>query len=218
MQKPRICATIIDSNIELIKENEHDVDLFEVRIDLIGSGWIDLVKYLNKPWIACNRCIEEGGQGDTDQVKRIEELLWAAEAGACIVDLEVRTKNLADVVPLVKAKTQLLLSFHDLVGTPSYDTLVGIVQDQIHAGADFCKVVTTAQTFEDNLTILKLLDKFPEIKLVALAMGEEGRISRLLSPLCGGYLTYASLEPGKESASGQLSVKEMNTIYQSMRK
>lgn len=218
MRKPRICATIIDSNIELIKENENQVDLFEVRIDLIGPDWIDLIKLLKKPWIACNRSAEEGGRGDAIDVKRIEELLWAAEAGACIVDLEFRTKNLADVVPLIKAKAQLLLSFHDLVGTPSYETLIGILEDQLKAGADFCKVVTTAQTFEDNLIVLKLFNKFPETKLVALAMGEEGRISRLLSPLCGGYLTYASLELGKESASGQLSVKEMNAIYQALRK
>ena len=94
-------------------------------LDLIGPNWPELVKFLRKPWIACNRSPEEGGQGNPDRVKRVEELLWAAEAGACIVDIEYRTPKLAEVVPLIKSRAQCLISFHDLVQTPSYDTLVG---------------------------------------------------------------------------------------------
>ena len=217
MKKARICAAIVNNDIILIKENEHDVDLFEVRIDLIGAQWPDLVKLLKKPWIACNRSEDEGGKGNPDLIKREEELLWAAETGACIVDLEYRTKNLSDIVPQIKARTKCLLSFHDLVGTPSYEILVGIVEGQIKAGADYCKVVTTAQVFEDNLTVLKLIKAFPEVKLTAMAMGDEGRVSRILGPLAGGYLTYASLASGNESAPGQMTVKELRRTYELLR-
>lgn len=217
MKKARICAAIVNNDISLIKENEHDVDLFEVRIDLIGAQWLDLVKLLKKPWIACNRSEDEGGNGSPDLIKREEELLWAAETGACIVDLEYRTKNLSEIVPQIKARTKCLLSFHDLVGTPSYEILVGIVEGQIKAGADYCKVVTTAQVFEDNLTVLKLIKAFPEVKLTAMAMGDEGRVSRILGPLAGGYLTYASLASGNESAPGQMTVKELRRTYELLR-
>ena len=47
----------------------------------------------------------------------------------------------------------------------------------------------------------------------AFAMGEAGKLSRILSPLCGGYFTYASLETGKEAAPGQISVQEIREIY-----
>jgi 3-dehydroquinate dehydratase type I len=217
MKKPRICASIVNTDITLIKKNEHDVDIFEVRIDLIGPGWPDLVKLLKKPWIACNRSEDEGGNGNADPIKRTEELLWAAEVGACIVDLEYRTRNLVEIVPQIKARAKCLLSFHDLIGTPSYEILVGIVEGQIKAGADYCKVVTTAQTFEDNLTMLKLIKAFPGVKLAAFAMGEEGRTSRILSPLVGGYLTYASLASGNESAPGQITVKELRRTYELLR-
>jgi 3-dehydroquinate dehydratase-1 len=213
MKKPRICASIVNNDIGLIKENETDVDYFEVRIDLIGPGWTDLVKLLKKPWIACNRSQDEGGNGNTDLIKRAEELMWAAQAGACIVDLEYMTRDLSEIVPQIKARAKALLSFHDLVGTPSYENLVGIVEGQIKAGADICKVVTTAQTFEDNLTVLRLIKAFPEVKLAAFAMGEEGRISRILSPMAGGYLTYASLARGSESAPGQMTVKDLRRVY-----
>ena len=31
MKKPRICVTIVDNNLEAIKEIEPEIDLFEVR-------------------------------------------------------------------------------------------------------------------------------------------------------------------------------------------
>jgi 3-dehydroquinate dehydratase I len=217
MKKPRICATIVDSNIELIKDVEPLVDLFEVRLDLVGPDWPALIKLITRPWIACYRIPDEGGKGARDEVSRIEELLWAAEAGASIVDIEYRTKNLAEIVPMIKSRAKCLISFHDHTGTPSYETLLSIVQNQLKAGADICKIVTYAQEFEDNHILLKLIYEFPEAKMVAFTMGEVGRISRILSPLVGGYFTYASLARGKESADGQITVREMNDMYQMLR-
>jgi 3-dehydroquinate dehydratase I len=213
MKKPRICASIVDRDLEAAKEIEPLVDLFEVRMDLIGPDWPEMVKYLKKPWIACNRSIEEGGEAGPDEVQRIEELIWAAETGASYVDIEHRTKNLKDIVLLVKSRAECLISYHDVVGTPSYDTLVNLVESQLKAGADVCKVVTTALTFEDNLTVLKLIHKFPEVKIVSFAMGEMGAASRVLCPLVGGYFTFGCIARGKEAAPGQLTVRELNEIY-----
>lgn len=217
MKKPRICVSIVDADIEAIKGIEHEIDLFEVRLDLIGPQWPELVRFIKKPWIACNRSPLEGGRGNPDQVKRIEELLWAAEAGACIVDLEYLTPGLKEIIPLVKSRAKCLLSFHDMVETPSYSTLVQIATSQIKAGADICKIVTTAHQLEDSLSILKLIKKFPETKMVAFSMGEPGRISRILAPLAGGYYTYACLAAGKESAAGQIPVKELLELYEILR-
>ncbi|MDD5700581.1 MAG: type I 3-dehydroquinate dehydratase [Dehalococcoidales bacterium] len=218
MKKPRICVTIVKNDLQAIKAIEPDVSLFEVRIDLVGPGWTEMVKDLKKPWIACNRIRDEGGKADSGEVRRIEELLWAAEAGACIVDLEYRTENLADIVPLIKSRAECMLSYHDMVETPSNITLAQIVEGQIKSGADICKVVTTANDFEDNLKMLKLISHFPEKKIVAFAMGEMGAISRILSPLAGGYFTYASMAAGQESAPGQVPAAELNELYDYIRK
>lgn len=217
MKKPRICVSITESNLEAIKEVEPEVDLFEIRLDLIGPDWPELVRFIKKPWIACNRSPEEGGRGNPDQIRRVEELLWAAETGADIVDIEYNTQNLADIVLLIKSRAQCLISFHEFVQTPSYETLVGITESQIKAGADICKIVTTAQSYSDNLTVLKLVNKYPEIKIVAFAMGSEGRISRILSPLAGACFTYACISEGLESAAGQIPVKELNGLYRYLR-
>lgn len=213
MNKPRICAVIVTKDSELIAAIEPLVELFEVRIDLIGNGWQKLAKQLEKPWIACNRSAAEGGSWKGDETRRIEELVEATELGANIVDIEVETKNLAEVIPVIKKRAKCLLSFHQLKKTPPVEEMKGIVNRQLEAGADICKVVTTAQSFEDNLTVLQLIAAFPEAEMVAFAMGPLGLTSRVFCPLVGGYLTYASIEEGKESAPGQITVKQLRKIY-----
>ena len=213
MKKPRICAVIVNNDPKAIKEVEPLVDLFEVRIDLIGDGWAELVKRLRKPWIACNRSADEGGQWQGNEARRIEKLLQAIELGADIVDIELRTKNLDKIVQLVKKRTKCLLSFHDLEKTPLLEQMKKMVQRQLKAGADVCKVITTAQRFEDNLTVLQLISEFPGVRILSLAMGDLGSMSRVLCPLVGGDFTYASIEPGKESAQGQITVRDLVKIY-----
>ena len=213
MKEPRICATITNNDLKAVKEAEPLVDLLEVRIDLIGDDWQDIVRQLEKPWIACNRSADEGGQWQGSEARRIEKLLQAIELGAETIDIELRTNNLNNIINLIKKQAKCLVSFHDLEKTPPFDTMKQIVEEQSKADADICKMVTTAQDFEDNLAVLRLIPEFPTTKMVSFAMGPVGIISRVLSPLIGGEFTYASIEKGKESAPGQITVTELVKIY-----
>jgi len=131
-----------------------------------------------------------------------------------MVDVEFKTKNLENIVPLVKKRVKCILSYHNLEKTPPLDEMKRIVQRQLKAGADICKLVTTAQEFEDNLAVLQLISEFPENKMIAFAMGQVGQISRILGPLVGGDFTYASIEKGKESAPGQIAVRDLIKTYE----
>ena len=213
MKKPDICASIINSDLKAIKAVEPLVELFEVRIDLIGDNWQNIARQLERPWIACNRIKEEGGGWQDSEARRKEELLKAVQLGASIVDIELATPNLEKVVPLVKKQAKCLLSFHNLKQTPSLENLKKIVKRQLAAGADICKVVTYAQNAEDNLIILKLIPEFPEVNIIAFTMGPLGLPSRILSPLVGGYITYAAIEKGAQSAPGQITVTELYDLY-----
>jgi len=213
MKRPRICAVIVNKDLAAIRAIEPFVELFEVRIDLIGDGWQEMVKQLHKPWIASNRCAEEGGKWEGDEAGRIEELVTATELGADIVDIELNTRNLEAAMPVIKKRARCLLSFHELEKTPPLNMMQGIIQRQLAAGADICKVITTAQRFEDNLTVLQLIAEFPKTKMVSFAMGPLGLASRILCPLVGGDFTYASVEEGKESAPGQIPARELRKLY-----
>lgn len=216
MNKPRICAAITEKDIKAIKEIEPMVDLFEVRIDIIGDGWQDIVRQIEKPWIACNRLVEEGGKWQDNEARRIEKLLEAIQLGADIVDIELRTKNLDKIVNTIKKRAKCLISYHDMKKTPSLDEMKGMVKRQLKAGADICKVVGTASTFADNLNVLKLISEYPEQRIVSFVMGAQGAVSRVLCPVTGGDFTYASINKGKESAPGQFAVKELIQIYAMM--
>ena len=213
MKRPRICAVIISKDLPSI-EIESFIDLYEMRIDLIGDGWPGLVKRLNRPWIACNRLADEGGGWGKSEASRIEELLKAVELGAEMIDIELKTENLDEAVRLIKKKAKCLLSSHELNGTPSLGEMKEIVHRQLEAGADVCKVVTTANSLEDNLTVLQLVNEFPKSKIVSFAMGPLGYVSRILCPLVGGYFTYASIEEGQESASGQITIMNLRKLYE----
>ncbi len=189
------------------------VGLYEVRIDLLGQGWAEVALKLGKPWIACNRRADEGGQWQKSEDERVEELLKASRLGADIVDIELRTPNLEGIVKVIKNRAKCLLSWHEMKKTPPFGELKEIIQRQLKAGADICKVVTSAQRLEDNLVHLKLIREFPQAKIVSFAMGPLGFSSRVLSPLVGGEFTYASIKKGKESASGQITVGDLIEIY-----
>jgi len=214
MSGPKICVSIVNNDPEAVSEIEALADLYEVRIDLIGDGWEELVPQLRKPWIACNRTADEGGKWQGNEARRVEKLLQAVELGADIVDIELRTRNLDKIMQAIKKRTKCLMSYHDVEKTPSLEEMKQIVQRQLSAGADICKVVTTARAFEDNTTVLRLIREFPGLRLVSFAMGPLGGISRVLCPLAGGDFTYASIERGKESAPGQITVKDLTKIYE----
>ncbi len=214
MKKPKICASITSPDINAIEKITSSVDLFEVRIDLIGDAWEEVARLLNKPWIATNRTVKEGGQWHGNEARRIEKLLQAIELGAGIVDVEYNAKNAGNLIAFVKKRAVCLLSFHDFEKTPPISVLRDITRKQIDAGADICKIVTTAQKFEDNLTVLQLIKEFSSHKIVAFAMGVNGILSRLLSPAAGADFTYGAIETGKESAPGQIPVVEMLRLYE----
>lgn len=211
--KPRICAVITNNNEPAIRTVEPWVELFEVRIDLIGDDWPDLAIKLKKPWIACARSTSEGGKWDQSEAGKIEVLTRASELGAAMVDLELATATLKQAIPLIKKRSRCLLSVHDLTGTLPLNQLKEIVRRQLKSGADVSKVITTAQTMADNLTTLELIREFPKNKIISFAMGPLGIASRIFCPLAGGYLTYAAIEEGKESAPGQITVAQLSKIY-----
>ncbi len=213
MDNVRLCVAITDNDIEAVKTVEPLVDLYEIRIDLIGEGWLELPGHLVKPWIACNRRTEEGGSWHGSEEERTGELLKAVEMGANLVDIELSTPGVTGLVGQVKGRAECLLSYHNLEGTPPLEAMKDIVRQQQHAGADICKVVTTAHEIPDNITVLELIHEFPDLKVVSFAMGWAGQLSRVLCPLAGGYYTYASVEVGKESATGQLPAKILREIY-----
>jgi len=213
MDKPKICAVVINDDTEAARRAEILVDMLELRMDLVGGGWPEMAKHLHKPWIATMRDRAHRGKFSGSEQERVDELMRAVKLGAYAIDIELDCPALGDLVKGIKNRARCLVSYHNWDSTPSLEQLSGTVHLQLAAGADICKVVTMANSVYDNLEVLKLPGLFPWVDIISFAMGPVGALSRVLSPLAGGYLTYASMDESGGSAPGQMSIEALHKIY-----
>lgn len=136
-----------------------------------------------------------------------------AQAGVAYIDIDLKMgkqfkKMAATTGANKKKKTQLILSYHHFTRTPTLAALTKIVRKGFMMGADIVKIATFAQNMDDNLTIFNLLKTFKGRKIIAHCMGEQGKISRVLSPAFGSYITYVALDAKSKTAPGQLTFTE----------
>jgi 3-dehydroquinate dehydratase type I len=207
-----ILPRTIPETLRLIeKAEESHADLIEVRLDCLKNSrkLADLAVHGKTPKIATDRA----SRTETEQRQM---LLSAAKSGFEYVDVELSTPQLKDLVKELKALgAKPIASFHKFDGSLGISELNSILEREISSGAEVCKIVTTAERIEDNLATLNFTSTASsKAKLVCFCMGELGKISRLLSPLFGGFFTFASLERGSETASGQMTIQEMKAAYE----
>ncbi len=218
----RICVSILPKDIEealsLIETAEKEkANLVEVRLDHLGAArnLKDLVKSTKIPLIATNKLLIENGFFGGTETARQQTLFLAAKNGFEYVDVDLGGLKLKETIGELKPLgAKLIVSYHNFNGTLNISEMVKILEEEMACGANVCKIVTTANKMEDNLAMLNFVSAMSsKTKLVCFCMGEQGKVSRLLSPLFGAFFTFASLKQGSETAAGQMTVQEMRATY-----
>lgn len=221
----QICVAVppktVDEAIRLIQQAEaQHADLIEVRLDSLKNHdkIAAIPKHSKTPLIATNKSTEQHGHFSGTETERQKVLLDAARNCFEYVDVDLDTPNEAELISnLKKAGTKVIVSFHDFEKTPTITELNNVLGEQLALGADVCKLVTTARTVEENLVTLDFVSEASKkAKVVCFAMGEQGKISRLLSPVFGGFFTFASLDEKRKTAIGQLTIQEINVAYKAL--
>lgn len=213
-----IIANIVDDVLQDMAEASKVADIIELRLDYIKNP--DLRRILErrtKPVIVTNRPVREGGKFDGSEEERIALLKLAIQLQADFVDIEHDCiQNIrGDTVPRVPtSKTKLIVSYHNFYETPG--DLIAIYRKLSQYDADVVKIVTYANDITDNVKIYRLLQQ-AQTPLISFCMGEYGIISRILYKRFGSFLTFASLQKGKESAPGQINIHELLNIYQAQK-
>jgi 3-dehydroquinate dehydratase type I len=220
--KARVCVSILPKTsteaLKLIeKAEEAKADLIEVRLDRLDKHdrLADLASHGKTLKIATNKLLSCRGNFKGTETEQKQILLTAAKTGFNYVDIELSTSNLKEFKTQIgDLGAKLIVSFHDFEGTLKLTELDSVLEREIAAGADICKIVPTAKRIEDNLTLLNFCSAASKrCSVVCFAMGEPGKVSRLLSPLFGCAFTFAALESGSETASGQMTIQEMRSAY-----
>jgi 3-dehydroquinate dehydratase type I len=201
----------------LEKLEQFDPNLFEIRLDLIKdvSSLAAIRQRTNRPMIATIRRRGNGGFFDGKEATRMEKLIQAAKAGFDYIDIDLNSNEVGESVGRFEREgAKAIVSYHNSKTTPGTTVLESILKKEKRAGADICKIVTTARSPADNLRCLTFVNKHSRnVRMVCFAMGRLGTSSRVLSPVFGAYFTFASSGIGKETASGQLPISELRMLY-----
>jgi 3-dehydroquinate dehydratase type I len=135
------------------------------------------------------------------------------------VDIEAATRRIFvdELLAAIRAASNpptLIISYHDVSGTPSQRRLIKKLDELMGFGAPVVKIVTLARRSEDNLRVLELILQARRAKqaIIAFCMGDTGRISRVAAPVLGSFLTYGSLDGHSPSALGQFTSGELKSI------
>ncbi|KKP41266.1 MAG: 3-dehydroquinate dehydratase, 3-dehydroquinate dehydratase I [Candidatus Peregrinibacteria bacterium GW2011_GWC2_33_13] len=204
--------------LKLIRKNQNKADFFEVWLDQFKK--IDYKKLRNatpKPLIAVCKGISELGNFKGKEADRVKILENAIKNNFDYIDIDIHLKKeLIQKLIKNKGNSKIIISYHNFKQTPSLKVLSKIFEKAVKMNADVIKIATFANKYSDNLVIFQLIDKIKKQKknqIIALCMGEKGKISRIIAPKLGSLLTFIPITPNKLTAPGQLTLKEYKICH-----
>lgn len=200
------------------------VDAFELRVDLLretgSTNPIPSHAYVSQqvsalrratrlPIVFTVRTIAQGGAFPDDAKKEAADLLkLALRLGCEYVDVETTLPPhfIKEIVDL-KGASQIIASFHDWAGAIAWDApTMSATYGVASQYGDIVKLISKATTFANNLALQAFVAKHTSKPLIAINMGVQGQLSRVLNT-CFTPVTHPLL-PSK-AAPGQLSFVEI---------
>ena len=213
----KTCVSIAEKTpakvLSTLKKSLIKSDYAEIRFDFLAPKdiprTIQLTKKYHKRCVFTLRPKKEGGKFTGTEKERHSILKLLAEYNPFFIDVEFSASKNKDLLTYIKkTKTPILVSWHDFSKTPSTNILMQKHQ-AMKKISNHIKIVTTAKSIKDTASILSLYKK-QSSGLIAFAMGDFGRISRILCLHLGAPYTYVSL--GKPVAPGQFSLDEIKSL------
>ncbi len=223
----KLCVAIIGTSpnemIERATEVLKESTFLEFRLDYLAkpaTALPALKQFLAENGaataIATCRLKEHGGRFDGSKTAALEILQKAAAAGFHLVDIELESieklpKNTMSL--LREAGVAVIISHHDFHATKDLDAVYQRIKP---FGSDFIKIVPTARSLSDNLTLMRFLERVEDesnSSVVGICMGEPGIISRVLGLRAGSAFTFAAASLGEETAPGQIAARTLLETY-----
>ncbi len=224
LRMPRVCVAVTGADAgEMVEKAEtlvRDNPFLEFRLDYLTKPGLAIPKikafmesHPGTVVIATCRRTVAGGRFRGSMASELDILAKASGAGCQLLDVELQTasKSKPLQVQKLRGRSALILSFHDFRGTKRLDETL---QKMLAVQADFYKIVSTATTLSDNVTMIKFLAKESDKhSLIGICMGEQGIISRVLGVRAGSVFTFAALSPDEKTAPGQVTAQELRNVY-----
>ncbi|MFZ0731313.1 MAG: shikimate dehydrogenase [Candidatus Sulfotelmatobacter sp.] len=224
LRLPRLCVAVIGSDAHAMTEKAEalvrDNSFLEFRLDYLSKPGLAIPRikrfiesHPGTVVIATCRRAANGGRFRGSIVSQLDILGKAAAAGCQLVDIELQTASKCKPAQLQKLRSRavLILSFHDFRATKKLDETL---EEMVEFPADYYKVVSTATTLSDNVTMIKFLAREGDRhSLISMCMGEQGTISRVLGVRAGSVFTFAAASAAEATAPGQITAQELRNVY-----
>ncbi|MBK8464979.1 MAG: shikimate dehydrogenase [Chloracidobacterium sp.] len=207
-----ICAETPDEMITKIKRAEELADLIEIRFDCVSADQLELTFELmesyqvSKPLIATFRSAEQGAKTSATFDQR-KEFWQKTHTRFYAADVE------EDVFQFAGHWNKRIASFHDFDGVTA--KLEAVFENLCSTDADVIKIAVQSNDISDAIPVWKLFKQtnVDGRNVIPIAMGEVGKWTRILGLAHGTFLTYASIGEGDETASGQITAKDLIETY-----
>ena len=221
----KVCVAIIGTTAAEMLEKASAVvketPFLEFRLDYLEKPLLALPKLKHffedntaATAIATCRRTANGGKFSGNVAAEMEILSKAAGAGFHIVDLELESAEALKKGELQKLRdtgVALIISHHDFNATKDLD---GIYQRIAPFHPDFIKIVPTAKSLTDNVTLIRFLERMTDnSNIIGICMGDAGIISRVLGLRAGSAFTFAAATPGEETGPGQIAARTLIETY-----
>lgn len=201
-----------------LQENISD----DLQVDRIGTSYENLQCHVQASRQETGSHTQDDRKLEMKASQEVEsKLITAIHAGAAFVDLEIEAPPMMSKRLRRETRengTVFVRSYHDYKGTDSIEALKALTEKCFAIGADIAKIATMAAPCTgDNQSpdvdrVLSLYDHFDPAKLIAFAMGDAGKTSRIQCLAKGAPFTYASLNEEDTAAPGQMTTREMRDI------
>lgn len=201
-----------------VKAASAKADIIEVWLDQLPAATTSaqIKKITGKSIIIVNKPKREKGDWTGSEAARVNRLKEFVNGQAAYVDIGLNTdvRFINELIKCKKKGTKIIVSFHDFKKTPSEEQLWKLIKKGFALGADVVKIATYANSYGDSLKILNILNRAQKKKLnlVAMCMGKYGKITRVMGPILGSYLSFVALDGKTKTAPGQLTIDEYKKI------
>jgi 3-dehydroquinate dehydratase/shikimate dehydrogenase len=221
----KVCVAIIGTTaaemLEKASAAVKETTFLEFRLDYLEKPLLALPKLKHffadntaATGIATCRRQANGGKFSGTVAAEVEILSKAAGAGFHLIDLElesVESLKKGELQKLREAGAALIISHHDFTSTKDLD---GIYERISPFQPDFIKIVPTAKTLTDNVTLMRFLERMTDhSNIIGICMGDAGIISRVLGVRAGSAFTFAAATPGEETGPGQIAARTLIETY-----
>ncbi|MDP4448757.1 type I 3-dehydroquinate dehydratase [Staphylococcus hyicus] len=225
-----VSHVLSQNEIQLIKMQESNIDILELRIDALqdvaSADVAQIIQQLKDEGFQSEilvtfRSQMQGGKGNCDEKEYQSLLTQLAELkNVDYIDVEWEPSiGRHHIVRTIQSHgIDVIVSYHNFHETPQLDVLKKTYYHMSQYGGAHLKIAVMPQSKQDVLTLLQAVSEASDALqhwVTGISMSHLGIISRTAQQTFGGALSYGAIN--ESVAPGQLNVKTLKNamaVYQ----